>query len=156
MSWQWRIMQKLKGNWHVVSKLMWELWWILTRALENLKHLHFNGLSLTKVHNAWAKKVQGSYAWWHWILMQNLKENWHEEFRKFSPEHLEVSKLGLWRNSFAQSWKYMSLKFTGELCVMTMKNDAKIDKELTCRFKIDVRTLKNFDPSTWKCQTFAL
>ena len=22
------------------------------------------------------KKVQRSYVWWHWILMQNLKENW--------------------------------------------------------------------------------
>ena len=25
----------------------------------------------------------------------------------------------------------MSLKFTGELCVMTIKNDAKFEKELT-------------------------
>ena len=42
----------------------------------------------------------------------------------------------------------MSLKLTGEFCVMTMKNDAKIEEELTSHFKIDVRTLKNFDPST--------
>ena len=83
-------------------------------------------------------------------------QKWHEEFGKFSPEHLEVSKLGLWWNSFVQSWKYMSLKLTGEFCVMTMKNDAKIEEELTSHFKIDVRTLKNFDLSTWKSQTFAL
>ena len=69
-------MQKLKRNWHVVSKLMWELWWILTQALENLKHLHFNRHPLTKVYNVWAKKVERSYVWLHWILMQNLKENW--------------------------------------------------------------------------------
>ena len=31
----------------------------------------------------------------------------------------------------------MSLKFTGELCVMTGKNDTKIEVELSCRFKID-------------------
>ena len=37
----------------------------------------------------------------------------------------------------------MSLKFTEELYVMTMKNDAKIEKELTCRFKIDMRNLTN-------------
>ena len=49
---------------------------ILTRALKNLKHLQFNGLLLTKVYNAWAKKVQRSYVWLHWRLMQNLKENW--------------------------------------------------------------------------------
>ena len=50
----------------------------------------------------------------------------------------------------------MSLKFTGELCVMTMKNDAKIEEELTCQFKIDMRNLTNFDPSIRKSQKFAL
>ena len=50
----------------------------------------------------------------------------------------------------------MSLKFTEELCVMTMKNDAKFEEELTCRFKIDMRNLTNFDPSTRKSQRFAL
>ena len=47
------------------------------------------------------------------------------EFGKFSPEHLKVSKLGLWWDSFAQSWKGISLKFIGELYVMTMKNGCK-------------------------------
>ena len=31
---------------------------------------------------------------------------------------------------------------------MAMKNDAKCEEELTCRFKIDVRNLLNFDQST--------
>ena len=31
----------------------------------------------------------------------------------------------------------MSLKFTEKLRVMTMKNDTKIEEEMTCRFKID-------------------
>ena len=39
---------------------------------------------------------------------------------------------------------------------MTMKNDAKIEKELTCQFKIDMRNLTNFDLSTRKSQKFAL
>ena len=39
---------------------------------------------------------------------------------------------------------------------MAMKNDAKIGIELTCRFKIDMRNLTNFDPSTWKSPKFAL
>ena len=50
----------------------------------------------------------------------------------------------------------MSLKFTGEFCVMTMKNDAKFEEELTCQFKIDMRNLMNFDPSTRKSQKFTL
>ena len=42
----------------------------------------------------------------------------------------------------------MSLKPTEELCVMTIKNDAKFEEELNCHFKIDMRNLTNFDPST--------
>ena len=49
----------------------------------------------------------------------------------------------------------MSLKFTGELCVMTMKNDAKFEEKLTCQFKIDMKNLKDFDWSTQKSQKFA-
>ena len=40
----------------------------------------------------------------------------------------------------------MSLKFTEEfLCVMTMKNDAKFEEELTCRSKIDMGNLTNLE-----------
>ena len=50
----------------------------------------------------------------------------------------------------------MSLKFTGEFCVMTMRNDEKSEEELTCQFKIDMRNLTHFDPSTQKSKRFAL
>ena len=36
----------------------------------------------------------------------------------------------------------MSLKFTEELCVTTMKNDTNIEEELTFRFKFDMRNKK--------------
>ena len=49
----------------------------------------------------------------------------------------------------------MSLKFTRVLCVMTMKNDSKFEDDLTGQFKIDMRNLTNFDPSTQKSQKFA-
>ena len=39
---------------------------------------------------------------------------------------------------------------------MTMKNDAKFEEELTCRFKTDMRNLTNVDPSTQKSQKSAL
>ena len=52
--------------------------------------------------------------------------------------------------------KWMSLKFTGELRLMIMKNDVKFEKELTCQFKTDKRKLTNFDPSTRKSKKFAL
>ena len=123
-------------------------------STRNLKSFHFNGLLLSNAYIVWAKKVKKSYVSWHWRVMQNLKKNWyevwkwHEEFDKFSPEHSKVSKLGLWWDPSAQSRKCMSLKFTEELCIVTMKNDTKIEGELTCHFKIDMRNLMNFDLST--------
>ena len=48
----------------------------------------------------------------------------------------------------------MTLKITEELCVMTRKNDTKIEEELTCRFKIDMRNFTNFDLRTQKSQAF--
>ena len=39
---------------------------------------------------------------------------------------------------------------------MTMKNDPEFEEELTCRFKIDMRYLTNFHPSTKKSPKFAL
>ena len=42
----------------------------------------------------------------------------------------------------------MTLKFTEELYVMAIKIDTKIEDELTCCFKTDMRNFTNFDPST--------
>ena len=43
----------------------------------------------------------------------------------FLPEQLKVLKLGFWWDPLIQSRKSMRLKSTGELCVMTLKNNAK-------------------------------
>ena len=43
-------------------------------------------------------------------------EKWYEEYGKFSPEPLKVSKLGLWFDPLIQSWKGMSVKSTEDLC----------------------------------------
>ena len=50
----------------------------------------------------------------------------------------------------------MNLKFAGKSCFMTMKNDAEFEEELTCQFKIDIRNVIDFDPSTQKSQKFGL
>ena len=39
---------------------------------------------------------------------------------------------------------------------MTMNNDAKIEEELTCQFKIDMKNLTNFDLSTKKSKKISL
>ena len=43
----------------------------------------------------------------------------------------------------------MTLKFTEELIVITIKNDTKIEEKLTCHFKIDIN-FTNFDTSMRK------
>ena len=104
-----------------------------------------------------------SYLSGHWRVMQKFEEKltcglekWHERFDTFIPEHSKVPKLGLWWDPFMQSRKCTSLKFTEELCFMTIKNDSKFEEKLTCRFKIDIRNLTNFDLSTWKSEKFEL
>ena len=42
----------------------------------------------------------------------------------------------------------MSLKFTGELSVKKMKNDANFEEGLTCQLKIDMSNLMNIESST--------
>ena len=75
-----------------------------------------------------------------WIKTDLWFGKCHEEFSKFSPEHVEVSELGLSSGLFIKSTKCTSLKLTRESHVMTVKNDAKFEKELTCQFKTDIGT----------------
>ena len=89
----------------------------------------------------------------------NLTFAFKNDMRNSGNFHQRLESLKIWTlmGFFEiQSRKCMSLKFTGELFVMTMKNDKKFEEELTCGFKIDMRTLMNFDPSTQKSQKFAL
>ena len=80
-------------------------------------------------------------------------ENGMRNMAVFYKSGWKILKLGLWWDPFVQSRKSSSLKFTEELCVKTMKNDAKFKlKELTYRFKIDMRNLVNFDTSTQNSQ----
>ena len=161
VSWQWRMMQNLKRNWLVSSKLTWEIWRILTWALENLKNLHFNGLLLNKVHNVWAKKSIGEFC----LMALNIDatfegklncafKNDMRNLANFHQRMFESLKIGTWWDPFIQSRICMSFNFTREFCVMTMKNDTKLEKELTCQFNIGMRNLPNFDPTTRKSQKF--
>ena len=161
VSWPWRLMQNLKKNWSVVSK-MTGISWILTQVLEVSKTCTFIG-------SYYAKYLMFDLTRYRGVIFKDTEEwckigiktdlwfgKWHEEHDKFSPDHLKVSKSGLWWNLLIQSRKSMRLKFTEELCVITMKNDVKFREELTCCFKIDMRNLMNFDPNTWKSPEFSL
>ena len=113
---------------------MTRIWWMLTRALKSIKNLHSHWFLLCKVFKVWPKKYRrvifhDNKEWCKiWSKTDLWFGKWHGEFDKFSPDHLRVSKLGLWWDPFVQSRKCLSLKFTEDLCVMTMKNDAKLKR----------------------------
>ena len=139
---------------------MTRIWWILTRALKVSKICTFIGSYCAKYLMFDLKKYTGvifddTEEWCKiWRKTDLLFGKWLEEIGKFWPELSKVSKLELWWDPFAQSRKCMTLKFTEELCVMTMKNDAKFEEELTCRFKIDMGNLINFNPSSWNSKNW--
>ena len=149
-------MQNLKNNWFVVSKMR-RIWWVLTWALKIFKICTLICSFCAKYVTFDLKRYRGvifhdTEEWCKIWRKTNLWfENWHEEYGKFSPEHLKVSKMGLWWDPFIQIRKCMSLRLTEELRVMTMEND-KFEEELTY-FKIDMKNMTNFDPSI---QKFAL
>ena len=96
VSWHWRVVQSLKKNWLLVTKITWEIWWILMRALANLKFC---------------------------TLMYYLSRS----CIIFDPKKVHRSS------------------------VITLKNDAKFEQELTCALKHDVRNLANFDTTRKIC-----
>ena len=84
-------------------------------------------------------------------------QKWHEQLSKFLPGHVRKPKNWEFEGSFYPKWKMYELKkFTGELCAMAIKNDAKCEEELTCQFKIDMRNLTNVEQSIQKYQKFGL
>ena len=80
------------------------------------KKMHFDWSLLCKVYNVWPKIVQRSI--FHdteelckiWRKTDLWFGKWHEEFSKFSSEHLKMSKLVFSWDPFVQSRKCMSYK----------------------------------------------
>ena len=145
MSWQWRMMQNLKRNCLVSSKLTWGIWRILTRPLENLKNLHLNGLLLNKVH-VWVKKSIGEFC----LMALNINATFEGKLTcafKNDIRNLANFHLNTWK---CQNW------YSHGILLLKVEKSGKSEEELTCRFRIDMRNLTNFDPSTRKSQKFAL
>ena len=95
---------KRKKNLFVVWKMTWRIWQIFIRTLSKCQNWHFHGILLSKVQNAWARNLQTSYVWWHWVLPF---QNWHKEFDKFWLEHLSLKNLhfnGLLLNKLYNFW----------------------------------------------------
>ena len=66
----WRGIDLLVQNWHEEFDELWP------KHSKISKICILMGCFWQKYILFELKKVQRSYVWWHWILMQNLKENW--------------------------------------------------------------------------------
>ena len=60
-----------------------------------------------------------------------------------------VASLKIWilMCNFVESVSCLSQKRAGELRVITLKNDAKFEEELTCALKNSMKNVVNFDPT---------
>ena len=45
--------------------------------------------------------------------------------------------------------------YKGVMC-KALKNNAEIEEQLTCHFKIDIKNLTSFDSSSWESQKITL
>ena len=82
--------------------------------------------------------------------LTGVLENDMRNLANFHQSTLESLKIETFIGSFYPNQRIYELKIYRELGVMTIKNDAKFEEELTCQFKIDMRNLTNFDRSTRK------
>ena len=140
MPWHWRMMQKLMRNWLVSSKLIWGTWQTLTKALENLKNLHFNRLLLNKVH-VWAKNkyrgilLDGTEYWCNIWRKKKLTCAFKNDIRNLANFHQSMFgslKIETLMESFYPKQKMHELKICrGDLSWQwrMMQND---EEELTC------------------------
>ena len=115
VSWYWRLMQNLKKNRSVVSK-MTRIWWILIGALNVSKICTLIALFCSKyitydLKSYWGvtfhdteescKILRKTCLWF---------EKWHKEFDKFSPEHLKILKICTLMSYFWPKYKIFEPK----------------------------------------------
>ena len=105
-----------------------------TRSLANFyqstwkcQNWEFNGIYFSKVENAWSKNLRRSYVSLYWRMMKKLKRNWlvisklTREIWRILIQALKSLKKSHFLAPFEQS--------TEELSFMTLKSDAKFEKE---------------------------
>ena len=113
VSWQWRAMQNLKK-----TNLLFQKWQEFGEFWS--EHSKVSKIC-TLIGPFCAKYVTFDLNKYRGVIFHDTEEvckiwrktdlwfrKWHEEFGKFSAEHLKVSKLGLWWDPFVQNRKCLS------------------------------------------------
>ena len=86
LSWRWRVIQTLKKNLIFVWKMIWGIWWILTRTVESLKmctligyfcwkYVMFELKNTEELHREkWVMASKMTLGFW-WIFTQVVESN---------------------------------------------------------------------------------
>ena len=98
VSWRWGVMQKLKKNWFIVSK-MTRIWWILTWALKSIKNCTLIGLFGAKYITFGLKKYRGALHGaeeWCKIWKKKLNYGFENDMRNLANFHQSLQKPQYW------------------------------------------------------------
>ena len=104
VSWHWRVMQNLKKNWFVVSKMI-RIWWILTWALKILK-------ISTLIGSLCAKYITFDLKSTDELCFMTMKSD--AKFQEKLTCGLE-NDMRKWANFYRSTWKSQSWDFDGIL-----------------------------------------
>ena len=125
--------------------------------------MHFDRLLLSKAYKVLNEKVQksvtsddteeGSKVW---RKANYLFQKWLEEFGEFWCKKWQVWKFALWFITFVESILCLSQKSIEDICVITLKNDAKFEEELTSALKNNMWNLVIFDSTLESLKTCTL
>ena len=137
---------KFEGKLTVVWKMTWRIWQIFTGAKQKVYELKiYRGAIICHDNEEWYKILRG---------IDLSFQNWHEEFDKFLPEHLTVSKIYTLMVSFLPKYKMFELKKYRWVMFDSTEDWWKYEGKLICTFKNTMRNLENF--YTLKSSNFIL
>ena len=129
----------------------------LPEHIPKSKNLIFSWVLLSKVENAWAYNLQGSYVSWEWRMMQYLRRKWLVNSKLtwviswILSEVLEnLKNLNFDELLLTKVYNGWAKESTDELLLIALQIDAKFKGKLTCTFKNDMNNLANFCQSTFE------
>ena len=152
----WRGINLSFQNWHKEFDKIWP------------EHLKVSKMFIL-LGSVWAKYVLFELEKYRGIIFYEIEEgykifrgidfsfqNWHKELDKIWLEHLKVSKMFILLGFFRAKYVLFELKKYRGIIFLKLKRNTIFVEESTCRFKIGIRNLTNFDPSTQKFQKFSV
>ena len=93
------------------------------------KNGNLDGIFLSKVETVCASNLQGSFLSWQWRMIPNLNRNWLVSLKlTWGIWQILTRALENLKNLNFNAWAKKSIE---ELCLMTLKTDAKFEGKLT-------------------------